>query len=139
MFGKGGTWFTTEDVAGPGAPNGKGKVAITAGDIEGWEGFFSGIGGGFGPVSRQFVEDGSFVKLRELSASYTFDGRWVRNRLGFSAIDLRVAGRNLAIWSDYKGLDPEANLGGSEFFTQGLDYFNNPQARSLVLSLTLSR
>jgi TonB-linked SusC/RagA family outer membrane protein len=134
-FGKGGTWFTNDEVAGPGA----GNVAVPTGNLRQWQAFFTGIGGGFGPVSRQFVEDGSFVKLRELSASLTLDQRWVRNRLGFSSLDLRVAGRNLATWTDYKGLDPEANLGGSEFFTQGLDYFNNPQARSVVFTLTLNR
>jgi TonB-linked SusC/RagA family outer membrane protein len=135
VFGKGGTWFTNEDVAGPGA----GKVAIPEGDVQAWQGFFNGIGGGFGVVSRQFVEDGSFVKLRELSAAYTLDQRWVRNTLGFTSLDLRVAGRNLKTWTDYTGLDPEANLGGSEWFSQGVDYFNNPQARSFVLSVTLNR
>ena len=135
IFGKGGTWFTNDEVAGPGA----GKTAIPAGNVRQWQAFFNGIGGGFGPVGRQFVEDGSFVKLRELAAAYTVNTSWLRSRLGFSSADLRVAGRNLFTWTDYKGLDPEANLGGSEFFTQGIDYFNNPQARSIVLSFTLNR
>ena len=52
--------------------------------------------------------------------------------------DLRLAGRNLAMWTDYRGLDPEANLGGAEFLTQGIDYFNNPQTRSWVVSVNLS-
>ena len=52
---------------------------------------------------------------------------------------MRVAGRNLNTWTDYTGADPEANIGGAEFLTQGLDYFNNPQSRSFVLSLTLNR
>ena len=133
VFGRGGTVMTDEQVAGPGV----GKVAFS--NLRQWQGWFNGNGGGFGPVSRQFVEDGSFVKLREVSAAYTLDGAWVRSRLGFSSVDFRLAGRNLAMWTDYTGFDPEANLGGSEFFTQGLDYFNNPQARSFVLSLTLNR
>jgi hypothetical protein len=136
-FGQGGTWFTDQPVAGPGVANGRGKVADST--MAGWQRFFNGIGGGFGPVSRQFVEDGSFVKLRELSAAYTLDQRWVRNSLGFSSLDLRVAGRNLFTWTNYTGLDPEANLGGAEWFSQGVDYFNNPQARSIVLSVTLNR
>jgi TonB-linked SusC/RagA family outer membrane protein len=138
-MGKGGTWLTNEDVAGPGAPNGVAKVAIPAGNVRQWQAFFNGIGGGFGAVGRQFVEDASFVKLRELAAAYTLNQAWLRSRTGFSSIDLRVAGRNLFTWTDYKGLDPEANLGGAEWFSQGVDYFNNPQARSVVLSLTLNR
>ena len=90
-------------------------------------------------VFEYWIEDGSFVKLREVSAAVTLDQSWIRSRIGFSSLDLRVAGRNLVTWTDYKGLDPEANLGGSEFFTQGLDYFNNPQARSVVFTLTLNR
>jgi hypothetical protein len=58
---------------------------------------------------------------------------------GFSGMDLRVAGRNLRTWTKYSGLDPEANLGGAEFLTQGLDYFNNPQVRSFVVSIGLTR
>jgi hypothetical protein len=42
-------------------------------------------------------------------------------------------------WTKYRGLDPEANLGGAEFLTQGLDFFNNPQTRSVVLSLNFNR
>ena len=85
------------------------------------------------------MEDASFVKLRELSLSYTFDQAWLRDRFNFSAIDVRIAGRNLKTWTRYKGLDPEANLGGAEWLTQGTDYFNNPQTRSFVLSFSLNR
>jgi TonB-linked SusC/RagA family outer membrane protein len=128
-------WATDKypTVAGPGA----GTVAFsTAND---WQNWFLGEGGGFGTTGAQFVEDGSFVKLRELSLSYSFDQQWLRERFNFSAIDVRIAGRNLKTWTKYKGLDPEANLGGAEWLTQGTDYFNNPQTRSFVLSFSLNR
>jgi hypothetical protein len=133
VYGKGGTWYTDEEVAGPGA----GQPFAT--NLAGWQGWLNGEGGGFGSVGRQFVEDGSFVKLRELSAALTLDQPWLRNRLGVSTADIRVAGRNLFMWTDYKGLDPEANLGGAEWLTQGIDYFSHPQSRSLVISITLNR
>lgn len=128
-----GNWYRNETVAGPGACT----VAFhTPGE---WQGWFTAAGGSFGDVQRQFVEDGSFVKLRELSAAYTLQGPWLRSRLGLGTVDVRVAGRNLATWTKYTGLDPEANLGGAEFLTQGFDFFNNPQSRSFVLSVTLTR
>jgi hypothetical protein len=104
-----------------------------------WAAWFRGEGGSFGQTSAQFIEDGSFVKLREISIAYTFDQPVVKRLMGFSTIDVRLAGRNLHTWTKYRGLDPEANLGGAEFLTQGLDFFNNPQTRSFVLSLNLNR
>jgi hypothetical protein len=123
------------NVAGPGATNG----AVPFKTISDWQNWFTGNGGSASPYQFQFIEDGSFVKLRELSAAMSFNNDWIRNRLGFSSLDLRVAGRNLFTWTDYRGLDPEANLGGAEFLTQGIDFFNNPTTRSFVISLGLNR
>lgn len=103
-----------------------------------WQNWFTGPGGSAGEVQTQFVEDASFVKLREISVAYSADQKWVQS-IGFSSIDFRVAGRNLHTWSDYKGLDPESNLGGAEFLTQGIDYFNGPQTRSIVVSIGLNK
>lgn len=120
-------------VAGPGA----GKVAFST--PQEWEAWFTGDGGGFGPASAQSVEDASFAKLREISLSYTFEQPWVKSITGFSTVDVRLGGRNLKTWTHYKGYDPEVNLGGAEFLTQGLDYFINPPTRSFVLSFSFNR
>jgi TonB-linked SusC/RagA family outer membrane protein len=106
---------------------------------EAWQEWFRNDGGGFGTVGAQFVEDGSFAKLREISLTYTLDNQMFRNLTGFSSADIRIAGRNLKTWTKYTGFDPEVNLGGAEFLTQGLDYFINPPTRSFVLSFSLSR
>ena len=104
-----------------------------------WQNWFTNLGGSASSVQSQFVEDGSFVKWREVSVVYTLDNAFVRDRLGFSSALLRIAGRNLHTWTKYKGLDPETNLGGAEFLTQGIDFFQNPQTRSFVVSVTLNR
>jgi TonB-linked SusC/RagA family outer membrane protein len=119
-------------VAGPGV----GVVAFRT--MDDWQNWYNNNGGGFGPIGAQFIEDGSFTKLRELSLTYHIDGRLPQALGGFSSFDVRVSGRNLHTWTKYKGLDPEANLGGAEFLTQGLDYFNNPQVRSFVLSFSFN-
>lgn len=103
------------------------------------QGWYNGDGSGFGSVSAQFIEDGSYTKLRELSVSYTLDSPAMMGRLGLSSMDLRLAGRNLVTWTDYSGLDPETNLGGAEVAVRGIDYFNNPQTRSVVFSIALNR
>jgi len=103
------------------------------------ENWYTGLGSGFGTVASQFLEDGSFVKLREISVGYSFTGPWVSRSLGVTSLDLRLAGRNLATWTKYSGIDPETNLGGAEVAAQGIDYFNNPQTRSLVITLGINR
>jgi TonB-linked SusC/RagA family outer membrane protein len=120
--------FYPGPVAGPGAN----KAVLLD------ENWFADLGGGFGPVSAQFVEPGGYTKLREISVAYSFDQPWVRN-LGFTTIDVRLSGRNLHTWTKYRGIDPEANLAGATALIQGIDYFNNPQTRSFVISLGLNR
>jgi len=70
--------------------------------------WYQGDGSGFGSVSRQFVEDASYVKLREISIGYTLNSPSLTRGLGFSSIDLRLAGRNLKTWTNYTGVDPLA-------------------------------
>jgi TonB-linked SusC/RagA family outer membrane protein len=120
-------------VTGPG----KGTVAFST--YPEWQAWYNGEGGGFGNTGALFVEDGSFAKLREISLAYTLNGNFLKALGGFTSADIRISGRNLHTWTKYKGLDPEANLGGAEYLTQGIDYFNNPQARSFVLSFSLNR
>jgi TonB-linked SusC/RagA family outer membrane protein len=119
-------------VAGPGV----GVAAFST--PQQWQSWFTGAGGSGSPAQAQFVEDASFVKLREISVAYTADQKWVQS-IGFSSVDFRLAGRNLHTWTKYKGLDPESNLGGAEFLTQGIDYFNSPQTRSFVVSIGLNK
>jgi hypothetical protein len=128
-------WYTDvyPDVAGPGA----GQVAFaTPAD---WQLWFTTMGGSAGQTQAQFVEDGSFVKLREISLSYRLEHRWLVQRLGVTSADIRIAGRNLTTWTDYTGLDPETNLGGAEWLTQGVDFFNSPLTRSFVFAVSFNR
>ena len=93
----------------------------------------------FTGISESCIEDGGFVKLREISVGYTFDYPWVQRLMGFTSIDLRVAGHNLKTWTNYTGYDPEVNLGGAIQATRGMDYFVMPQTRSFIFSVTLNR
>lgn len=63
-------------------------------------------------IFEQWVEDGTFVKLRELSATYNFDYAPVK-KLFREGLDVTVSGRNLAVWTKYSGYDPEINLFGT--------------------------
>lgn len=121
----------------PGPVTGPGKgTAVSIGENY----FRTGLGGGiFSGVGGQLADDGSYTKLREVSVAYTFDESWVRQTLSLSSIDVRLSGRNLLIWTDYDGVDPETNLYGATGIARGVDYFNNPQTRSWVINITLNR
>lgn len=86
-----------------------------------------------------FVEDGTFVKLRELSfvvrLSEMMRGWGVRN---VPQMSFTLAGRNLLTFSDYKGFDPEVNQGGVNVATRGYDYFTYPQFRTWTGTLNLT-
>lgn len=96
------------------------------------------IGSGFTGPFTQFVEDASYVKLRDISLSYTLDQPFMKRRFGLSSASFTVSGRNLKTWTNYTGIDPETNLTGQSV-GRGLDYFNNPQTRSWVISVNLNR
>ena len=81
-------------------------------------------------VLDQFIQDGSFVKLREISASYRLPEQWV-SRAGIATATLTVAGRNLATWTDFTGPDPEVRYTGIPP-TQG----SVPQDQALLPALT---
>ncbi|MGH7547754.1 MAG: SusC/RagA family TonB-linked outer membrane protein [Gemmatimonadales bacterium] len=124
-------YYTNYTFAGPG----KGTPVLI--DQANW--YQGGIGSGFTGPASQYIEDAGFVKLREISVSYTLDQPWVQSSLGLSSIDLRVSGRNLKTWTDYTGIDPENSLNGAEYSGRGIDYFNHPQTRSFVFTVVLNR
>jgi TonB-linked SusC/RagA family outer membrane protein len=99
--------------------------------------WYTGLGGGFGPVGEQFIYDASWVRLRELSLSYQLPESLCK-ALHIPGASLGFTGRNLALWtnSPQLGVDPETNLTGVTN-GRGLDYFNNPGTKSYIFSLSV--
>jgi TonB-dependent starch-binding outer membrane protein SusC len=60
-------------------------------------------------VNSAYLEDGSFVRFRELSVSYRVPTSFTQ-MFGASNATLTAGGRNLALWTDYSGADPEMGL-----------------------------
>lgn len=82
----------------------------------------------------RYVEDGSFVKLREVSLRYDL-GPEVAGLIGAGSASLRVAGRNLFTITDYSGLDPEINMFGANTVARGIDFANTPVPRTYVVGI----
>jgi TonB-linked SusC/RagA family outer membrane protein len=90
-----------------------------------------------GSDARVYVQDGSFVKLREVSLSYqvpqAFTRRLAGNRVG--DVRLNVVGRNLGVWMDYWGMDPEVTNFGNGPLRSAVDLAPFPPSRQFFLSL----
>jgi TonB-linked SusC/RagA family outer membrane protein len=99
----------------------RGTVASVAGGVTGQR------------IQEEHVEDGSFVKLRELGLSYDF-GRIGRS---LESVTLGIVGRNLVSWDDYTGFDPETNAAGQSDRVRGDDFGNVPIPRTITVRLGL--
>ncbi len=82
-----------------------------------------------------YVEKADFVKWRELSITLRAPSELARSLGAVNGLSLTLAGRNLATWTSYPGIDPEANeSGGSTNFTQG-EFNTQPPVRILMARL----
>ena len=92
--------------------------------------------GGLAGLSEAAIEDGSFVRLRDLSFSWNVPSKALA-KSPVSAINLGVNFRNLLLWTKYSGIDPETNLSGVSN-SLGRDYFNMPNTKGTEFSLQLT-
>ena len=86
--------------------------------------------------SSRFVEDGSYVRIKNAVLGYTLPER-LAGRLSARSIRLYVQGQNLITWTDYSGFDPEVNFNGSVSITRGIDFYTLPQARTYTIGLNV--
>ncbi len=85
-----------------------------------------------------YVEDGSFVKLRELTLSYNVPAQMMeRFGKGVRSAQLSLSGRNLLTFTDYTGLDPEVSNFGNQPIARNIDVAPFPPSRSFWFSLSL--
>ena len=88
-------------------------------------------------ISDYFVEDGSYLRLKDLTIGYEFSGAWMK-KIGMSRLQPYFSAQNLFTITKYMGMDPEVNQNGNSGTVQGLDYGTYPQTRSFVLGLNIA-
>ncbi len=98
-------------------------------------GFYNGL-----DPNSFFVEDGTYIKLKELSVNYTFVGDQLRaiGLRGLHEVRLAFIARNLFTITNYSGLDPEVSGLFGDPFQVRMDWFQYPQFRtfSAVVEIT---
>lgn len=91
------------------------------------------------PRTQPYVQDGSYLKLRELSISYHLPASATRTMFGSIARDARItlSGRNLIRITSFRGMDPEVSNFGNQAVARNIDVAPFPPSRSFFLSVDL--
>lgn len=112
-------WRTRQGVG-----NGKVAEAEDLGQLP--RGYIAGVYA----VEEWRIDNGSFVKLREVSLSYNIGKvKYLRD------LTVTLSGRNLVSWDNYKGYDPEVNSGGQSTLLRNIDFGSVPIPRTFSLGL----
>jgi TonB-linked SusC/RagA family outer membrane protein len=90
--------------------------------------------------AQAFVEDGSWYRLRYVTLKYRVPQRSIE-RYGLKGLELTATGRNLLLFTNYSGVDPEVSSGGSGVSgtgSMGMDNLGVPGTRGFDFGLRLS-
>lgn len=82
------------------------------------------------------VEDGSYLKLSNITLGYTFP-KAIINKIGLTKLRLYATGNNLLTWTKYTGFDPEVST-MSDAMTPGVDFGAYPRSRSFVFGINVA-
>lgn len=94
------------------------------------------VGAGAFYPSSWAIEDGSFIRVNNVTVGYTFPIKTMI-KLGISRLRLYATANNLAVITSYTGYDPEVSVRRSPL-TPGLDYSAYPRSRSFVFGANVT-
>ena len=86
--------------------------------------------------STYFIEDGSYLRLKDISLSYNIKGG-ILNKAGISRVQPYFTAHNLLTITKYKGMDPEVNQWGDSGAVQGIDWGTYPHSKSFVFGINV--
>ena len=81
-------------------------------------------------VSDRFVENGSYLRLKNITLAYNFPGKWL-DKIGVQALRLSLSCENVATITSYSGFDPEVDI-------NGIDLSRYPISRTFSFGLNLN-
>ncbi len=92
-----------------------------------------------GGQTAVYVEDGSYLKLREVHLSYNLPESFTRGLFGSNVrfARLSLSGRNLLRFTGYGGMDPEVSNFGNQAIVRNIDVAPFPPSRSFFFSVDL--
>ncbi len=94
--------------------------------------------GNNGRTSTFHVEDGSYLRLQNLTIGYRLPTKWCQ-LIGMKSARIYVTGQNLITWTKYTGYNPEVNLyGANNALTPGVDYGAYPLAKTYAAGVNIN-
>ena len=87
-------------------------------------------------VSSRFIEDGSYLRFKNVTLGYSLEGNALRKTF-FTSVRVYLSAQNLFTFTKYTGLDPEVNYRGDDNSVIGTDFFTYPQAQTFTLGVNL--
>ncbi|MBJ2176048.1 TonB-dependent receptor [Aureibaculum sp. A20] len=85
-------------------------------------------------VQSRWVEDGSYIKLKNINLSYNIPNNVV-TKLGLRKLEVYASALNLITWTKYTGFDPDVNSYSG--LREGIDEGSYPQSRTIMLGLNI--
>ncbi len=85
-------------------------------------------------IQSRWVEDGSYIKLKNINLRYRFPDQMVTN-LGLRKLEVYTSAVNVLTWTHYTGFDPDVNSYSG--LREGLDEGSYPQSRTITLGLNI--
>ena len=88
-------------------------------------------------ISSRFIEDGSFIRLKNISLGYTFPKDLIR-LARIENIRAYISAQNVITWTDYSGYDPEIGSFNQNPLINGVDNGRYPISRSFTVGINVN-
>lgn len=86
--------------------------------------------------SSRYLEDGSYLRLRNVSLSYDLPESLI-SKIGLEQFRLRISGDNLLTWTKFSGMDPDVPLYSNSFSLPGLSIFKYPISKQVLVGIEI--
>lgn len=87
-------------------------------------------------MSDRFIEDGSYLRIKNISLGYTFPRSWLE-KIGIENLRIYANVQNAFTFTKYKGYDPEIGAYNQNVLTRGIDNARYPSQRIYTFGLNL--
>ncbi len=90
-----------------------------------------------GEMSSRWVEDGSFLRLKNVTLNYNLPASLLK-KIKVSSARVYISGTNLWLLTDYSGYDPESQNQSVKNSQLGIDYAVQPQPRTIMAGININ-